>query len=348
MITDDEILSGDPALIDGERLLQVAATHTNQEIIEKVNHYQNSNVFSDRSMTVRLTRCLTRVAKSQGRPRDDLKAEFHKLREKNGVWNRKNAMMGAKSKAAKAAKKANNARLLQLAFDQQALGKAAEDDQPVDEEEHVEEEDLLGNLENGIEESESNRVFFKECKNILQDDSSLFVDDRVLKIAGVFTNAEIVEKANEGRITPFTTRFVSDRLARAIDHKAESEGRESKEVKAELEATRRANGVLHRKNACASEMRKIAMAKRKEHKTDNADYIAVTEAEIQDDEEADDEDPLADLDELSRREPDFVVERSAMATPSPRLRKTPAPFDGRPVGYMADSEDKYVAGFRVY
>lgn len=349
ILTDDDILGGDPALIDGERLLQVAATHTNQEIIEKVNSNHNAG-WCDRSMTVRLTRVIGRVAKTQGRTHQEVKSDLDKLRERTGVFKRKNAMMGQRSKATKAMKKAQREELLRIALEKpHATDDANLEISNDDEVDEGYEGDLLSDLEGAIDESASKQVLLNECEALIQGDSSLLTYDNLLKVAGVFTNAEIVAKGNAGRTKPvLTSRKISDRLAKAIDRKAMHEGKDLKDVRAELKSTRQANGVLKRKNEYASQQRAIAMAAKKaREESSEASAMDIDEKDTVTDNESEDDDPLGDLEEIERREPEPVLAPSHSEN-SIKTPQTPAPFDGSRVGYMVDDDNVFVPGFRVY
>ena len=63
-----------------------------------------------------------------------------------------------------------------------------------------------------------------------------------------------------------------------------------------------------------------------------------------DNDESADEDPLADLEEMEHR----VQAGTLSDNKQHASAESPTPFNGSRVGYLADGESEYVAGFRVY
>ena len=171
------------------------------------------------------------------------------------------------------------------------------------------------------------------------------------KIAGIFTNAEIVEKANKGREKPVvSSRLISERLWKATKFVAERDGKTREKVRASLDAVRKLNSVTDRKSSHAKAMRAASQAEEKAgHQFAESDHMYVDEDGAQQEIEMDDEDPLGDLEEMGRRVIDGTLEDDDEGgddpEPEPVLR--PKPFDGRPVGYGVGT-DYYIPGFRTY
>ncbi|KAK3681897.1 hypothetical protein LTR37_020790 [Vermiconidia calcicola] len=85
-LTDDEILRGSLAQLHGARLIQVAKTRRNKEIMNIVNSYYAEPVLNTQSIHSRLYRAVAHVAQQQGRWRDDVKRELDAARATNGVF----------------------------------------------------------------------------------------------------------------------------------------------------------------------------------------------------------------------------------------------------------------------
>ena len=114
------------------------------------------------------------------------------------------------------------------------------------------------------EEEDSRQALIEECEDILTDNPALLINDTLLKVAGVFTNAEIVEHVKAARpLLLFSSKLVSERLTKAISHVAKQEDKTRDQVKSELEAARRINGFTDRKNAHAIAMRSASLGLKK-------------------------------------------------------------------------------------
>ena len=85
-LTDDEILRGSLAQLHGARLIQVAKTRRNKEIMNIVNSYYAEPVLNTQSIHSRLYRAVAHVAQQQGRWRDDVKRELDAARATNRVF----------------------------------------------------------------------------------------------------------------------------------------------------------------------------------------------------------------------------------------------------------------------
>lgn len=84
----------------------MAATHTNTEIIEKVSFGRPQPAIALSILRQRVSAAITKVARRDGRAREEMKAELKKVRVANGVRRRERHAAGAKSKATNEAKKA--------------------------------------------------------------------------------------------------------------------------------------------------------------------------------------------------------------------------------------------------
>ena len=336
-LTDDEILKLDPKDIDDEKLLQVATTHTNREIVEKIGSIHGDGGLSDRNLTVRLNRCLTRMATKQQKPRDEVKNEFHELRECNGVFKRGNASMGVLTQAGKAAKKAK-----MLEAIRQDL--SAEDGAS----EKTEEMEVDPPTPEPVAADESKKALIQECEAILRGDPDLLKDyDTMFKVAGVFSITEIVDRVNAAQGKPVVNATtISERVVRAIKRIAEWDGREREEVKAELEAKRKANGVIQRKNAMASSRRVASKAANKAKRLAETTTTDIDSSNASGDSESDEEDPLQDLEEMGQRVEDGSLGDDDLEH-GPHAQQVRRPFGPSPVGYLVGT-DAYIPEFRVY
>ena len=75
-LTEEQIMSGDPGLIDVDNLFRLAKKYTNAEILEQVNAGRDETVLTQRTLRNRLTRTLTFIAERDGRSREDVKSEL--------------------------------------------------------------------------------------------------------------------------------------------------------------------------------------------------------------------------------------------------------------------------------
>lgn len=191
---------------------------------------------------------------------------------------------------------------------------------------------------NNVAQDEAKAALIEECEDILADNPALLVNDTLLKVAGVFTNAEIVEKANSARASsPLSSRLISDRLVKAISRAAEQHRKTRDQVKSELDATRRANGVTQRKHAYASAKRVASVAtKKEESSTPEPEAMNVDDDRGEGAEEEDvidDENPLEDLNEMVRRELEGSLDDGADHEETESSPMSPRPFGSRPVGF---------------
>lgn len=102
-LTDHEILSGGLDLLKGANLLQVARTHSNQQILDRVNAGYTDAILSNEKLYQRITYAVDQESKRQGRRRADLKQELNDVRWNNGLLrsNRNYASTGTNASAMK-------------------------------------------------------------------------------------------------------------------------------------------------------------------------------------------------------------------------------------------------------
>ncbi|KAK4546379.1 hypothetical protein LTR36_002056 [Oleoguttula mirabilis] len=256
MLTDADIFTGDLDALRGDRLLQVAATHTNAEIIDKLEAGHGESAITAEQLRARIHRGITNIAKRDGRPREDVKAEFDAARLVGGVKQRRHVLAGARAQATRVAGLAT----------QQADGGAGTS------EENDGEGEVTGGA--GGVDSMAGDVGYDaltpsgycevqlrqmEVHGLFGPISTAIMDDDVLQLAGRYTIAEIVDHLNEDRPHPvFDTKAITGRVDAAVANMALRKGKAVKDVLAGLEATRLDEGVIKRAKAQAKRKRKPA------------------------------------------------------------------------------------------
>ena len=339
----DDILNGDLTCLDSDTVFWFAQIYTSKEIVAKINSHHAQPVINEDAFGLRLTRALTKVAKTQGRSRNEIKTDLTNAREMNGVFARVKSAISTSAKAAKASRKVRSG---QASSSPETEGDKGADSSP----------DLKGESSEADDpEAEQRRAALREeSEELIKAGSAHLLNDRLIKVAGVFTVAEIVEKANTVDETMIlSNRLLSERLWRATKVVAERDGKSREQVKAELDAVRRQHGVGDRKVAYASAKRWASQAtKRAGTPTVNSDAMDVDDSTENQENETDDENPLGDLEEMSHRAFDGTLDdddedEEPISNERATRPVSPAPFDGSPVGYHVHS-DHYLPGFRVY
>ena len=295
------------------------------------------NPFTDSALSSRITRAIMKVAEERGRSREEIRKELSDKKKANGVFSR-----SARNRKRKFAD--------HLAMD--------ESNQSQPSEQAYSNSDFEA-IENGQHVSEKLQDLLEESDSILNGDPSLLIDDALLKVASVYTNVEILEEINsrceQFKRPAISPSLLSDRLWKALSNVAAKQGRTRDEVKAELESARRTNGVKKRKNEFAAKSRATSnAAKRVKLALSNADATKY-EDQGMDSKDNTKEDPLGDLEAIARGEEestlnareDAEVEGEIDQKSGSTNKKTPKPFDGSPVGYLA-GQPGYIPGFRVY
>ena len=348
--SDEQILSS-TKLLEGVNLIRLAGKMSGKEIVKAVNDRHKLAVLTDKGLSTRMTKALTKVAEQQGRSRAAVKAELEVIRNDNGMIDRRTKAMTVAALAGKKAAKAQR----------QGVSPSPEAQTKGDEEAESMEPESDENLKKLRDDAEA---------LLLSLEPSQIKNEELFEICKVFCNYEIRE------IVPqLSTHRISERLHTAYQVIAKQRGTSTTkyDVKAELDGFRRDNGVFNRQNAYTKARRAASMAAKKNKAKDEdamdidtPDTFPRTQVDDSEDENSlsddvhqsalgpevdgsDDEDPLGDLEEVSRRAAegdlsdgdidDFSVET---------VKSAIKPFDGRPVGYMAHDSNLFVPGFRAY
>ncbi|KAK5122145.1 hypothetical protein LTR85_004391 [Meristemomyces frigidus] len=245
MLTDQDILAGGVDALRNDNLLQIVATHSNNGILEKLNGGQGQPVITGQQLRTRLTHAITNIAKRDGRPREDVKAEVDAARLASGVKKRRYAA-------------STTALAVAIGETQQADGGGCGSAETsgihrVETVDSAPEYDALTDLAHREEQLRQMEV------HGLFEDTSPIMDDDVLQLAGKFTICEIVDHLNVGRKHPvFDAKVITRRIDAAVVNMALRKGKSAQAVKAELEATKIAEGVTKRARVQAKAKRRAA------------------------------------------------------------------------------------------
>jgi hypothetical protein len=344
-MTDDEILTGSFSNFKGMSVLQIALTRTNKEIIAAWNneHDGQGEQLSDNTVAQHLHRAKQAIAKQRGLDFETISSQVEGVRKANGVLDRKKKTVGRPRK--------------NKTVDNSSAGQDAEED------------------ESNNDEDESTQFIVQppqdlqsDCDAILAEHPKLLKGGRLLKVASIYGNFEIVRKidATHGAGT-ITSDTIGDRLRKAYVSEGEVNGQTADEVKEDLRQKRVRYGVKLRVDAHSSVQRQAAIRQNKQQKA-NAAALDTTSAAsgAENGDDNDDEDPLADLEEVVRRDAEGTLELTDedwAEFPQPTVDLTeddeddaywaqfsggnPQPMNFAPVGYRAGTAE-YVSGFRTY
>jgi hypothetical protein len=334
-MTDDDILTGQFSDFKGMAVLQIALTRTNKEIIAAWNneHDGQGEQLNDNTVAQHLHRAKQTIAKQRGLDFQTVSNQVEGVRKANGVLDRKKKTVGRPKK-----------------------NKAV--DTPSAAEDAAEDESDSGEEEPAALIVQPPQDLQSECDAILAEAPKLLKGGRLLKVASIYANFEIVRKvdASHGAGT-ITSDTIGDRLRKAYVSEGDAKGQSVGEVKEDLKQKRIRYGVKLRVDAHSSVQRQAAIRQNKAQKSNVValDTDSTTSA---------DEDPLADLEEVVRRDAEGTLELTEEEQ-AQFLAATvdvtdeddeywaqfsggnPQPMNFAPVGYRAGTNE-YVPVFRAY
>lgn len=253
-LTDDEILNGDPKLITQERVLQVSATHTAEEIARKVNTGRNSRALTPSLVYHRIHTACQSVASRHNTSFDMVKTALNNARLESGVKARINATLGRAVSAEASMSEASGPSKKEVKSGSDVSTLTSIDDSP---------SNYLGDFFStdstlGV----ANPLFRRIAKG---GGSKLPENEDILRLAAKYTVLEMVEMVqNAHPELGITNTKISARIMDALSLVASSRGLGRDAVKHEFELAKAANGVKTRHYGKISKKRKATTKARKE------------------------------------------------------------------------------------
>lgn len=253
-LTDEEILNGDPKLITGERILQVSAAHTAEEIANVANAGRTLHVLTPKLVYHRIHTACHSVASKTNTTFAMVKHAFNKARVESGVKGRINASLGRAVSAGAATNDASGlAKKPELKGSDTSLTDVEDDATSCVK--------YLGDFFSSESTMRATNPLFKR---IAKGGSKLPENEDLIRLAARHTVMEIVEMVQDSDpSTNITNTKISARIMDALSMFSIARELPRDVVKREFEMAKQANGVVARHYEKISTKRKATTLARK-------------------------------------------------------------------------------------
>lgn len=275
--TDEEILTGDPKLITQERILQVSATHTAEEISSKVNTGQHPQALTPKLVYHRIHTACHSVATKNNTSFEMVKLALNNARIESGVKARINATLG---------------RAVSV---EPSIGGVGEAQNGSDTSNLTEIDDAsttyLGDFFSTPSTLRASNPLFKR---LAKGGSKLPENEDLIRLASKHTVMEIVQMVQDADpMTSISNTKVSARIMDALSLFAIARSLPREVVKKEFEIAKQANGVVARHYEKISTKRKATtLARKADLRQDSATMFVSPKSEKQDSSELNEEDSM--------------------------------------------------------